>query len=195
MTTNAQARTRLTELMDKRRGTLRLQWSEVATEAGMSAAHLRRIRHNEVPLTSLMIGGLEKALHWAPGSIDRVLQGGDPIEASSVNVTAPAGVIRQGAAPRNDERHVPADGVRAAIRALAETLPPDEVRAILAEFRASETDPTYADPVEQHLWETPGLGPSQRRQLIYHLQAMRRAEEAPERERPQADVREFRPRR
>ncbi|MER6942553.1 hypothetical protein ABT294_00895 [Nonomuraea sp. NPDC000554] len=50
----------------------------------------------------------------------------------------------------------------------------------------------YEDAAEQHLWETPDLSEAQRQQLIFVVQAMRRAEESPGRERPQAEVREFR---
>ncbi|MEV0382297.1 hypothetical protein [Nonomuraea sp. NPDC050643] len=55
-----------------------------------------------------------------------------------------------------------------------------------------EPERVYEDDAEQHLWETPALSDTERRQLIYHLQAMRRAQEAPERNRPQAEIREFR---
>jgi hypothetical protein len=55
-----------------------------------------------------------------------------------------------------------------------------------------EIERRYEDDAEQHIWETPGLSESQRRQLIGHLKVMRRAAETPSRDRPQADVRELR---
>ncbi|RSN12867.1 hypothetical protein DMB42_11865 [Nonomuraea sp. WAC 01424] len=56
----------------------------------------------------------------------------------------------------------------------------------------SDVESRYADRAEQHLWETPGLSATQRRQLIGHLQAMRRADEAHERHQSHAEVHEFR---
>lgn len=57
---------------------------------------------------------------------------------------------------------------------------------------APEAERAYEDDAEQHLWETPGLSATERRQLIGHLQVMRRVSSAPSRDQPQGDVREFR---
>lgn len=54
------------------------------------------------------------------------------------------------------------------------------------------TERLYEDDAEQHLWETPGLSAAERRQLIGHLQVMRRAREAPDRNRRDAEVHELR---
>lgn len=58
--------------------------------------------------------------------------------------------------------------------------------------RTVKAEPTYADVAEQHLWEAPDLSEAQRRQLIGHLQAMRKALESPVRSQADAEVREFR---
>lgn len=76
--------------------------------------------------------------------------------------------------------------------ATIEELPVRTAEQIEAKRSASKPEPAYEDEAEQHLWETPGLSAGERRQLIGHLQAMRRAGEAPKRERPQAEVRELR---
>ncbi|MGA4989972.1 helix-turn-helix domain-containing protein [Nonomuraea bangladeshensis] len=187
MTQQPPARQRLVDHMDRRRVALRLTWGEVATRAGMSQAHLRRIRNDDVPLSSLMSGRLEQALQWAPGSVDRIVAGEVPTEIPSPSDA------RSADNPPVDGSSLPAsatDGVRAAIRELARALPPEDVRALLAEVRPDS--PRYEDLAEQHIWETPGLTDSQRRQLVGHLQVMRRIEDGAERDEPPAGVREFR---
>jgi hypothetical protein len=71
--------TRLAECMDARRLDLGLTWDEVSTESRVHRETIRSIRNRETgsirPLTKR---GLERALHWRPGSIDKILSGGDP---------------------------------------------------------------------------------------------------------------------
>ncbi|MGI5155759.1 helix-turn-helix domain-containing protein [Microbispora sp. CA-102843] len=62
--------------LESRAEQLRLTWDAVADRAGMSVAHLRRIRKGETPITSQMAAGLEEALKLQPGSIDALLAGG-----------------------------------------------------------------------------------------------------------------------
>jgi hypothetical protein len=83
MTTDDEARERLTARLDARRIDLRMQWGDVASKAGMSTAHLRRIRHNEAPLTPLMKTGLERALMWTAGTIDGILAGESTAEPTA----------------------------------------------------------------------------------------------------------------
>ncbi|TMS00110.1 hypothetical protein [Nonomuraea basaltis] len=192
---------RLAELMNQRRVALRLQWNDVAEQAGISTAHLRKFRSGEAGVSDLVRARLEEALQWASGSIESVLAGGDPTEMTSVTAPGGAGVIRVTAGAGEVQA---ADGLEAALRELSRRLSPERVRAILEEVApASQRSDTpaverrYEDPQEQHLWETPGLDEVERRYLIHQLESLRRLEEAKARqldERPSADVREFRSR-
>lgn len=74
----APARARLATLMDARRRELRLTWDKVATGAGIHRETLRQIRHGTGDLRPLTITGLEDVLSWAHGSIDAIIEGGDP---------------------------------------------------------------------------------------------------------------------
>ncbi|MER6575755.1 hypothetical protein [Nonomuraea sp. NPDC001023] len=160
MTSNQQPRERLTALMEARRVALRLQWGEVAARAGMSTAHLRRIRGGEANLTPLMEAGLEEALQWAPGSIRHILAGRDPVETANVSSTA---------------------SLALSATATARPAKPEAVER------------RYEDDAEQKIWEITELEPVIRKQLIALVRVTREAM-AEEDRRPDADVREFRPR-
>lgn len=67
--------------MEQRRVELRMSWREVSTAAGMSYEGLRAIRKGDRRPNAVTKGRLEDALHWEPGSIDKLLTGGDPTEA------------------------------------------------------------------------------------------------------------------
>ncbi|MFI7642422.1 hypothetical protein [Nonomuraea sp. NPDC049400] len=202
MTTDQQPRERLTARMETRRVALRLQWGEVATRAGMSTAHLRRIRNGESPLTPLMQSALEDALQWARGSIGAILEGGDPVEvavATGVSSLAATGHAKVESGRSEDQT---TEGLEAALRELARRLSPDRVRAVLEEVAPTPKgsdmpagERRYEDDADQHLWETPGLDERERRYLIHQLESLRRFDAATDRshvERPSADVREFR---
>ncbi|MFD9948156.1 hypothetical protein ACFWYW_19795 [Nonomuraea sp. NPDC059023] len=123
MMTEERARARLTAQMDGRRVALRMQWDEVASLAGMSTAHLRRIRKNETAITPLMKAGLEAALRWEQGSVDTVLTGGDPTPLPSA---APgSGPLTQLAAPPEVGLQTEIEQLRDEIAQLAETVSPD----------------------------------------------------------------------
>jgi transcriptional regulator with XRE-family HTH domain len=184
---------RLAERLNQRRIVLRLQWQEVADRAGISAAHLRNFRNGQGTLGDLAKASLEDALRWKRGSIDAVLQGGEPTEVASVSgstslaVTAQAGVETSAA-------------IEAALRELARRLPTARVQAVLQEFAPPGAEPDkpagdrrYEDPSEQAIWDISTIEPVIRRQLIGMYRV---AKEAMEEEdlRPNADVREFRPR-
>lgn len=204
MTTQPDPARRLAEKLNDRRIALRLQWQEVADRAGISAAHLRNVRNGQGALGDLAEANLEDALRWKRGSVNAILQGGEPVEVAAVTATASLAVTSSATAQRSAPEDQTADGLEAAIRELARRLSPDRLRAILKELapvpQGSET-PTaerrYEDDIEQYLWETPGLDEVERRYLISQLDALRRLEEAKARqlaERPSAEVREFRSR-
>jgi transcriptional regulator with XRE-family HTH domain len=64
--------------MDQRRQQLGLSWREVAAEAGITQETLRAIRRGANDPSTLTKRGIERALEWSPGSVDRVFAGDDP---------------------------------------------------------------------------------------------------------------------
>jgi hypothetical protein len=92
-------RQRLARLMDERRAELALDWNDVAQRAGITKEGLRTVRDgtalNPRPKTRR---GIERALHWASGSFDRVLDGGDP---ETVVPTPAREIVDQQTAERN----------------------------------------------------------------------------------------------
>lgn len=64
--------------MDRRRRDLRLKWDEVAARAGIHRETLRQIRIGNGDIRPLSATGIEDALEWEHGSIDTVLDGGEP---------------------------------------------------------------------------------------------------------------------
>jgi transcriptional regulator with XRE-family HTH domain len=77
---------RLDQAMNRRRLELRMNWRELAEAAGISYTALRAIRRGGYRPTELTARGLDEALHWAPGSVHTVLDGGEP---SLLGVQAP----------------------------------------------------------------------------------------------------------
>lgn len=71
-------RQRLARLMDERRSDLGLTWNEVADKAGITREGLRRMRTGTGHIRSLTKRGIERALQWTSGSVDRILAGGEP---------------------------------------------------------------------------------------------------------------------
>lgn len=187
---------RLATLMGERRVALRKKWEDVAAEADVSGTFLRKIR-NGAGASPLTISNLEAALRWAPGSFQRIMDGGDPIEIAEVSATSSiAATIRAEAEVVKEDQT--GEGLEAAIRELARRLSPDRVRAVLEELaspanRGPDADRRYNDDAEQRIWEIAELEPAIRRQLIGVLRATREVL-AEEDDRPSADVREFRPR-
>jgi transcriptional regulator with XRE-family HTH domain len=53
------------------------EWKELAASAGISTAALNKIRRGE-PVRPATKAKAERALNWAPGSIDAILDGGAP---------------------------------------------------------------------------------------------------------------------
>ncbi|SEG44203.1 hypothetical protein SAMN04489712_105239 [Thermomonospora echinospora] len=82
--------------MDERRAELDLTWDDVAKRAPLSKQGLHTIRFEDRPMRQLTKARIERALEWAPGSVDRILAGGDPeplkvgrIHYGGLNVPAP----------------------------------------------------------------------------------------------------------
>ena len=82
------ARRHLSALMNARRADLRLRWDDVAARAEISVAHLRRVRGDQAPLTPFVAAAIEDALKWSRGSIERILQGGEPTGTANLAMSA-----------------------------------------------------------------------------------------------------------
>lgn len=110
---------RLDEHMDARRLDLRMTWREVADAASISPETIRAVRRGDNVPGDITRRGLEDALRWEPGSINRILAGGDPTPLPE------AGAARSGPA-------LPADDPRLRILdAALDTLTPEQQEAFL----------------------------------------------------------------
>lgn len=70
----------------RRASELGLSQSEVTSRGGPSVPTLRQIENGVAGnFRAQTFAELEKALQWAPGSAQRILQGGDPTEARSTD--------------------------------------------------------------------------------------------------------------
>jgi transcriptional regulator with XRE-family HTH domain len=105
--------------MDARRLDLRMTWREVADAAGISPETIRAVRRGDNVPGDITRRGLEDALRWERGSIDRILAGGEP---EPVREPAPG---RGGPAlPADDPR-------RRILDAALEQLTPEQQEAFL----------------------------------------------------------------
>lgn len=64
--------------MDERRGELGLTWDQVAERAGVSPETLRRNANRPDRMRTITRKGIERALMWESGSVDAILDGGEP---------------------------------------------------------------------------------------------------------------------
>lgn len=68
----------LADRMDRRRAELGLRWADVADRGGITTQTLREVRAGARRLRGLTKAAIERALEWAPGSVDVILDGGEP---------------------------------------------------------------------------------------------------------------------
>src|SRR5690606_4750208 len=94
-------RKRLARLIDEERSRRGMHWIEVARRAGLTKEGLRNVRQGTGEIRAKTKRGLERALGWAPGSIDEILAGRDPIPAQTQD-TPPAPVEQQPAVAEHD---------------------------------------------------------------------------------------------
>lgn len=76
-------RARLDHLMNLRRLELGITWRDVASRAGLSYEALRRLRTGDGGIRDLTASKISRALEWTSGSVDAVLEGGDPVPAAA----------------------------------------------------------------------------------------------------------------
>jgi hypothetical protein len=74
-----ETRERLAALMDERRRDLRLRWQDVAETAGVSLKTLHSARMGSGDISGLTKAAIENGLRWEHGSVDLILQGGEPV--------------------------------------------------------------------------------------------------------------------
>lgn len=69
---------RLAEAMNARRLELRLRWNIVASRASISPEALRSIRRGDYRPSSLTAQALDDVFRWESGSVEAILDGGEP---------------------------------------------------------------------------------------------------------------------
>lgn len=69
---------RLDLALDRRRIELRLTWGQFCKQVGITRAGLGGIRRGERRPMALTCAWIEEALMWAPGTVDAILNGGEP---------------------------------------------------------------------------------------------------------------------
>lgn len=72
---------RLASAIEARRGELGLSLRQVAELAGITGETLRAVRKGSNEPSSLTKRGIERALAWAAGSVDHILDGDGPLPA------------------------------------------------------------------------------------------------------------------
>lgn len=65
--------------MERRRLELGLRWREVAEAGGISYEAVRSVRNGNSKIALLSQRGIEVGLRWAPGSVQNILDDGDPV--------------------------------------------------------------------------------------------------------------------
>lgn len=76
---------RLDEAMRRRRLEIGMKtWRDLALAAGVSYETLRALRNGEGKPADSTVHGIERALQWQPGSVQRVLEDKDPLLSGSL---------------------------------------------------------------------------------------------------------------
>lgn len=84
---------RLADAVEARRRELELSPGDLAERSGLSAQALRNVRNGVVrDYQERLTIPLTRALHWSPDSIDRLLNGDDPIELDTPAPTSAGGM-------------------------------------------------------------------------------------------------------
>ena len=64
--------------MERRQVELGLTWKQIADAGGISYEAVRAVRHGTADIRAQTRHGIDTGLRWTPGSVDRILSGGDP---------------------------------------------------------------------------------------------------------------------
>lgn len=84
---------RLAQELNKRRLELGLHWVDITSAARITDSALRAIRRGDYPPSELTARKLEDAVHWLPGSVNAILDSGEPtgLEQTAASVRASGG--------------------------------------------------------------------------------------------------------
>lgn len=77
----SQPHERLDKAMRRRGIQLGKRWVQIAADAGITTSALGAIRRGEYRPSAHTAAALDEALEWVPGSVERILEGGDPLPA------------------------------------------------------------------------------------------------------------------
>jgi hypothetical protein len=116
---------RLAAQVRQRRATLGLDLEPAAASVGMSKDTWKKVEAAK-PVRLTSYGKIEKALQWAPGSIDRILAGASPVVARKPRDGGPSdGKIVT--LPKTELERTVGDAVQSAAMATKETLTAAEI--------------------------------------------------------------------
>ncbi len=172
MPTDPEARRRLGELMDQRRLELGLRWQDVAEAGGVSLKALHSARTGNASIRPLTQQAIENGLRWEHGSIQCVMDDGDPIPLRAVTGVELADATEQDREPPADPgTDVTTAVVLAAINPLERQIW-DEVHR---HPEGSAATVIFADPFERMVWELSQYPESERMRMIAAFRSVRRS--------------------
>ena len=171
------ARQRLADLMESRRLELGLRWREVAEAGNISYEVIRAVRNGNGQIRPLSQHGIETGLHWSAGSVQRILDGGDPASIEPAPVTTSGGITIPSfsvvsSATADDAANV----TRAVVIAAISPIAVEQVKAEVGRYpKGTPASVIFADPVEAALFErkAPEL------QRIHWIAALRAVDDSP----------------
>jgi hypothetical protein len=161
-------RDRLAALMEDRRLELGLTWKEVADAGELSYEVIRAVRNGSSTIRQLTKRGITKALLWTPDSVDRILDGRDPMASPGSPGYEPAAGEWDTSGVSEAEIKAEAEGILTAAsaveRATGRPATPEEL------FPGS----SRADKWERYVWADDGPA-AERAEDIATARAIRRA--------------------
>ena len=173
MPTDPEARRRLGTLMDQRRLELGLRWQDVADAGGVSLKALHSARTGNASIRPLTQQAIENGLRWEHGSIQRVMEDGDPIPLRAVT-----GVELADATEQEDREPPPDPGTDDVTAVVLSALIGPIERQIWDEVRrhpeGSAATVIFADPVDQAVWLLSQYPESERVRMMAAFRAARR---------------------
>lgn len=125
---------RLDEAMRRRRLELGMKtWRDLSLAAGISYETLRALRNGEGKPADATVHGLERALQWELGSVQRVLDDKDPLPVGSL---PPATAEMHGTVTSSDEAESPVAAQFLALLTQARQQTEDRMAKHMAELNA-----------------------------------------------------------
>lgn len=170
MPTDPEARRRLGALMDQRRLELGLRWQDVADGGGVSLKALHSARTGNASIRPLTQRAIEDGLRWEHGSIQRVLDDGEPIALRAVTEVELADATEQDHEPPADPNMEMASAVVLAAISPLERRIWDEVNR---HPEGSAATVIFTDPLERALWGREDIPESERVKLVAAVRAVR----------------------